>query len=232
MNPRLQRNLKIVAVAHVGLVLGILVTEWVRSLVEKRRPHEIVTFIDFSAMPPAPEAPAAEPAPEPPPPEPPPPPPPEPAAIPETPPPKPPKPPIERSTRRVTRDQVEPKQPTPRRPTAEEIRRALGPAAPTGAPLDDFPFDWYFAVVRNAFYEAWQRPTASEVPPGTTVLVSIRVLRDGTVKEHRVVRASGNAVMDASVIRAVESVRRLQALPAQYRGEHRDITVLFELAGM
>lgn len=230
MNPRLKRNLKRVAVVHLGFVLGIFVTEWIRSLVQRHKPHEIVTFIDFSAMPPAPEAPTAEVTPEPPPPEPPPPAPPEPAPIPETPPPKPPKPPIERSTRRITRDQVV--QPQKRPPTAEEIRRALGPTSSSARPANDFPFDWYFAVVRNVFYEAWQRPSTSVVPAGTSMLVSIRVLRDGTVKEHQIIRTSGNAVMDASVIRAVESVRKIQPLPAQYRGDYRDISVVFELAGM
>lgn len=232
MNARFQRNLKIVAAVHLGLVLGLVVYHWLSGMMQRRKPHEIVTYIDLStfAEPPAPE-PAPPAPPEPPPPEPPPPPPPDP--IPEAAPPPRPQPVVERSTRRVTREEVvQPPRETPRPPTQEEIRRQLALNAEAAQPSDDFPFDWYFAIVRRVFYEAWERPSTAVVPAGTSMTVSIRVMRDGSIAEHRVVRASGHAVMDDSVLRAVRSIRRIEPLPAQYRGPHRDITVEFELAGL
>ena len=125
----------------------------------------------------------------------------------------------------------------PARPalTPEQIRDRLscglsaGPSAPA---RDEFPFGWYFSLVKQTMYEAWVQPSGLSASSGLTVQVLIRVERDGTITRRQMVKPSGHPLMDESVMRAVESVRKLRPLPEQYRGAYRDITIEFELTGV
>ena len=125
----------------------------------------------------------------------------------------------------------------PARPalTPEQIRDRLscglsaGPSAPA---RDEFPFGWYVSLVKQTMYEAWVQPSGLSASSGLTVQVLIRVERDGTITRRQMVKPSGHPLMDESVMRAVESVRKLRPLPEQYRGAYRDITIEFELTGV
>lgn len=232
------RNTIISAGAHLTLILILLIFS-ISSCIMRRKPREITTYVDLqmelAPQPPSPAPPEpAPPAPTPPAPTPSP----APAPVPEPPPkpkpepkPKPPpKPKIEVSRKVVQRPAPAAPQP---QPSADEVRRklesALPPARRTGTPTDDASFAWYLALVRTAMYDAWQQPSALAGRRGLTTQMLIRVRRDGTITSRRMIGSSGNALMDNSVIQAVESIKTLPPLPAGFGSDYRDITVDFEL---
>jgi TonB family protein len=100
---------------------------------------------------------------------------------------------------------------------------------PGGSGGSDSPVAWYYAMVRQIMYEAWVQPSGLANAGNPTVTVTIRVQRDGTISTWDITRPSGNVLMDESVKRAVQSVRRLRPLPPQFIGGTRDITIQFEL---
>lgn len=227
MDSAFLRTLKISTIVHFLVVLALIITPAVinRRILKKRR--EIITFVDFTVALPQPP-PAVTPVREIKPPEPPKPKeePPK-SDIPEKP--KTPKPKIERSTNRVVRTPPKPAAP-PLKP--EEIKRLLAAGARisdhTSIPPDLSAASWYYATVRQIMHDAWAQPGAS-VPAGATAEVEIRVMRDGSVVRRAMVRSSGNAVMDRSVMQAVESVTKLPPLPDAWSSAFRDITVEFVL---
>ncbi len=224
----------------LAVLLFLFIPAIVNFLRDRSKPNEIVTFIDLAA--PAPLAPAPPipdpPSPDPVPPQPPPPDPPKTIPEPTPPKPEPPKPKPERpkvevSQTRVRRDPPRDSKPPPRM-TEQQIRDMLKqgmPAQATGTPAaDDLPPS-YYAQIRVAMYEAWQQPGGLSARSGLSVLVSVRVQRDGSVTRKEILRRSGNALMDQSVQRALDATSRLPALPSSFRGAYRDITVEFELSG-
>lgn len=236
MKPRMKRNMLLVTAAHLVVILLIVLSHWIRSWL-RRETHEVVTYVDLAMMaePSLPTTHVALEPPEPTPSEP------EPVALKPEPEPepipiqKPQKKKIKRSKKRIRRSKTMPQStpvPEPRQASEEEIRNLLSPAlSRSNVAVDDFPYDWYYALVRHACYEAWNRPSRASVRPGTVAVVSIRVYRDGTVREHQIVRSSGNATMDTSVLRALRTLTRLKPLPTSYVGEFKDITIDFEFAG-
>lgn len=88
----------------------------------------------------------------------------------------------------------------------------------------------YFEMVRQILYRSWDQPGSIGVV-GLTTRVELTVAPDGSILGSRVVGASGNPVMDSSVIQAVRSVSRLNGVPADFLSSHRRITVAFELTG-
>ncbi|MEI7880570.1 MAG: TonB family protein [bacterium] len=85
-------------------------------------------------------------------------------------------------------------------------------------------------MVRQAMYRAWNQPTDIGIA-GLVTRVELTFNPDGTIVGNRILSSSGNKTMDASVMRAVESVRRVSGLPAGYLSSHRRIPVAFELTG-
>lgn len=91
------------------------------------------------------------------------------------------------------------------------------------------PFAWYYNQVRAAMYEAWQQPSALSGRRGMVTTVEIRVQRDGRITSRKIIKSSGNFLMDDSVMRALEAVSSLPALPAAMGGFYKDIIIDFEL---
>ncbi len=245
MNERFYRVFIRVAAVHGLILMAALLLPLIRGCRNKAEPHEMITYIDTSQMfseqavqpvdhiaapEPLPEqqvpeaipAPAAEPptpkeltppAPEPP-----------------QPKPKPKKKEIEKSTKRIHRPDAAPPKPAL---SEEQIRKMLEqqmPAAGTPSPPQtDVPFARYYAQVRQKLYAVWNQPAGMGVPAGITASVSIRVMKDGAVTRTEMVTPSGNRVMDESVMKAVKSVSKLDALPASFSGRYKDIVVEFEL---
>jgi TonB family protein len=85
-------------------------------------------------------------------------------------------------------------------------------------------------MVRQAMYRAWNQPTDIGIA-GLVTRVELTFNPDGTIVGSRMTSSSGNKTMDASVLRAVESVRRVSGLPSGYLSSHRRIPVAFELTG-
>ena len=216
---------------HVGVILGVFIWPMISRLVFRPKPKDIV-FIDLVAgMPEVPTVPVEETKT------------PEPQKEPEAKPEPEPKEDIPEPTKKrkieVSKKKIKRQQPAPQKNTPklskEEIRKLLAAGAKPGNSLSgasDFPFAWYYALVRQTMYEAWNQPSGLSASAGLTADVTIRVLQNGTVTKREMTRPSGNKLMDDSVMAAVESVRSLRPLPPGFGGEYKDITIQFELSGM
>jgi len=142
--------------------------------------------------------------------------------------------------------------------SAAQIRNMLGTAAasanaPAGSPAIDgatsfagmpggvygagsgsgsgvaTPYGWYLAQVRAVMYDAWAQPSALAGTRGLVTRVMVRVRQDGQIIRKEMVDASGNNLMDTTVMTAVESVNSLPELPFGFGGAYKDITIDFEL---
>ena len=135
--------------------------------------------------------------------------------------------------------------------TPEEVRRLLDRGAKLGNKSslseadmrrllngdtrfgDGSPVSQEFVVldmVRQAMYRAWNQPTTIGIA-GLVTKVELTFSSDGAIIGSRMVNSSGNKTMDASVMQAVQSVRRVSGLPASFLSSHRRIPVSFELTG-
>ncbi len=108
---------------------------------------------------------------------------------------------------------------------AEEIK-STSPAPTNFSPSE---LDFIYGLVREKMYGTWQQPTGLTAASGLTATVSIRLSRNGSVSQVRMVRASGHAAMDASVLQAARSVTHVASLPARFPSSYKDITIEFEL---
>ncbi len=98
---------------------------------------------------------------------------------------------------------------------------------------DGSPVSQEFVVldmVRQALYRAWNQPTTIGIA-GLVTKVELTFSSDGAIVGSRMINSSGNKVMDASVMQAVQSVHRVSGLPAAFLSSHRRIPVSFELTG-
>lgn len=236
-DPRFRRGLKVSTTVHL-MVLGLLAA-WplMNRWVNPPKPPELITFVELMAGTPAPpdptpvvKAPEPEPKPEPLP---------EPdpvKPITETPP-KPEKPKIKVNTNRIVRktDAVPPK-PAPKPTlTKEQIARVLDQnvrftSVGGSAGGDTSALAYYYAQVREAMYAVWRQPSGAGAS-GIRTQVRVKVMRGGGVVSRQVVSGSGSAVMDASVMSAVQAVSRLPPLPADVQGDSLEIVVEFVLEG-
>lgn len=138
---------------------------------------------------------------------------------------------IEVSKKRVKRTPSKPA-PEPSGLTREEIKKVLAARANvdenSASVQSDFP-TWYYLLVHDAMHRAWKQP-AGLSGLGVSAQALIRVQRDGSISRRTLIKSSRNRIMDDSVMQAVQSVSRLKALPAQYKGAYKDITVNFQAA--
>jgi periplasmic protein TonB len=244
MSERFKRILVKVIGIHVGLILGLMIWPWITQTLFRPKPKDIFTFIDMSVgVPEVPTIPTAETK--------------QPQAQPKvtepapTPPesqkdvitePKKTKPKIEKSTKKVKRPdsttQPQPSSSSQKGPklTADEIKKLLAAGYKPGTKFvsgsgNGVPFSWYYALVRQIMYDAWLQPGSLSAAAGLITEVTIRVQPDGTVTEKNMVRSSGNSLMDESVMKAVESVKKIRPLPPELGDSFKDITIQFELTG-
>lgn len=223
-----RRSLKISLALHgTVLFLFVAIPALLRAC-ERRRPPPKLMFVEFTVSvppPPAPEAPT-----------PPPPPPKEEIPIPEKkPPPKPPEPPKPppkdiRQTNRVVRPAPPPKdKPLTEKEIAELLKRGARIGDTTQIPpASQMALAAYYNHVRERMYAAWQQPAQLASLPGLSTDVRITVAPNGSILSRVKTRSSGNALMDDSVMKAVQSVKALRALPAGYR-QPVEIDITFEL---
>jgi TonB family protein len=75
-------------------------------------------------------------------------------------------------------------------------------------------FAWYHEMIHDRFYSQWEQPT-SLFGGGThfAATVQIRIERDGRISSFEVINSSGNFVMDESIKKAGQRVRRIDPLP-------------------
>lgn len=134
-----------------------------------------------------------------------------------------------------------PSPPAPPPPSAKELRDIFSSAVPasssrtiagtggTRGELDDLPAS-YYASVRQIMYDAWEQPSRATIPAGRIASVRIRIARDGHIIKSDMTIPSGVAILDDSILRAIQSVKQLGPLPPSFRGSYKEITIDFELA--
>lgn len=218
MNTSLQKTiLKWIIGIHLGLVLTAIIIPVFQKLFKPKK-KEIITFVSFNeGSIPNPVAeiqpveveslPEPKPAPAP-----------KPKPVPK---PKPKPKPVVRQNKRVTRTTPKPTPVAPPRKqiTASDIQKALGS---TGGTID--PNGAYFNTVMQRMYGVWQVPVGA--PMGLSALGSITVLANGSVSNRQLIRSSGDTAFDQSVQKALNTVNRLPAPPAELA--NRPITITFE----
>jgi TonB family protein len=131
--------------------------------------------------------------------------------------------------RRITAPNNNPPDPNRKRLSDEEIARRLALGAtpsnrdlmPEGDALD-------FEVIRRRLYKAWAQPGSAS--SRISAEVEIRLNNTGTIISRRLLRPSGNPVMDKSVMEAVQSVFRIDGLnPGFVDRKGGRVTITFEV---
>ena len=223
-------GLRVSLVLHgIALVL-MLVLPWILRACERRRPNEKLMFVEFTVSVPPPPAPEA-PTPEPPKPEP------KddiPVADQVAKKPEPEKPKDIRQTNRIVRKDFPPAPKPKDKPLSEaEIARLLKMGARIGDTTSipdagQLALGAYYNHVHERMYAVWQQPAQLKSLPGLSAEVRITVAPDGRISDRAKIRGSGNELMDDSVMKAVNSVKALRALPLGHK-KPVDIHVVFEI---
>jgi TonB family protein len=92
-------------------------------------------------------------------------------------------------------------------------------------------FGWYGSMLHDRFYSEWVQPTnVAGVGGKNSVLVKLRIEKDGRVSSFEIVRPSGNAELDESVKALANRVSHVEPLPEGLgKGDHYDVKINFEL---
>ena len=154
------------------------------------------------------------------------------------PPPPPTAPVLERTTRAIP---VTPPAPAPAQPRTEPAPRVANPVEPlpgetpsTGTSIANvriegvvFEFPWYLEGIVEQVYRRWNRP-----PVGTPLRAEIAftILRDGTVRDIRMVESSRNFTFDLEARGAIEAAAQARAfgpLPPGFQGDALPVSFYF-----
>ena len=94
-----------------------------------------------------------------------------------------------------------------------------GASAQPSANADSTNANWYGNMLHDRFYREWAQPT-TVVASGAklSALAKIRIEKDGRIADFKIVRSSGNVVVDESVQAVGKKVTRVDALPAGIGG--------------
>jgi len=86
-------------------------------------------------------------------------------------------------------------------------------------------------MLHDRFYSEWVQPTTvASAGSKNSVLVKLRIEKDGRVSSFEIVRSSGNAELDESVKTLANRVSHVDALPDGLgKGDHYDVKINFEL---
>jgi len=105
---------------------------------------------------------------------------------------------------------------------------ANGHAGGAGAESE---FGWYGSMLHDRFYSEWVQPTSvSSSSAKNSVLVKIRIEKDGRVSNFEIVRPSDNEELDDSVKAVAKRVTQVDSLPPGLgNGDHYDVKINFEL---
>ena len=91
-------------------------------------------------------------------------------------------------------------------------------------------FGWYTDMLHDRYYSRWEQPVG--IGQDVIATVKLRIMKDGTIAKHDLVKSSGNPQMDESVMSAVEKVKQIDPLPAGLgNGEYFDLNVAFKVGG-
>jgi TonB family protein len=100
-----------------------------------------------------------------------------------------------------------------------------------GGSVNQSQFGWYGSMLHDRFYSEWAQPTSvANAGAKNSVLVKLRIEKDGRVTGFDIVRSSGNAELDESVKALSSRVIQVEPLPDGLgKGDHYDVKINFEL---
>ena len=100
-----------------------------------------------------------------------------------------------------------------------------------GGSVNESQFGWYGSMLHDRFYSEWAQPTSVADTGGkNSVLVKLRIEKDGQVSSFEIVRSSGNPDLDDSVRALANRVNHVEPLPDGLgKGDHYDVKINFEL---
>ena len=87
----------------------------------------------------------------------------------------------------------------------------------------------YDQAIRSLFYNAWDPPTEIE-DNGLSVIAEVSIHRSGRVTSSRIIKSSGNAVIDKSVRKALDRVEEVPPFPSTSKDQQRGYRILFNLS--
>jgi TonB family protein len=92
-------------------------------------------------------------------------------------------------------------------------------------------FGWYGSMLHDRFYSEWIQPTrVASSGAKASVLVKLRIEKDGRVSSFETIKPSGNAAIDQSVAAISKHVTQVDPLPDGLgNGDHYDLKINFEL---
>jgi TonB family protein len=90
-------------------------------------------------------------------------------------------------------------------------------------------FGWYANMLHDRFYSEWVQPTSVVHTAKLSVLLRIRIQKDGRISDYSVAKSSGNPVVDDSVTAAAARVKQVDPLPSGLGGDYYDVNINFEL---
>ena len=74
---------------------------------------------------------------------------------------------------------------------------------------------WYAQLIRDRLAENWQTNGLNARMQSTPAVVSFHILRDGSIRDPRIVQSSGSLEIDNTALRAVYASNPLRPLPPQ-----------------
>lgn len=91
-------------------------------------------------------------------------------------------------------------------------------------------FGTYHSHIHDRFFSLWDQPTSIVSAAKFTTGLKIRIEADGRISSYKIVRPSGNVIMDESVLAAAAKVGRIDSPPkALLSGGAYEVTINFEL---
>ena len=85
-------------------------------------------------------------------------------------------------------------------------------------------------MLKDRYYSRWDQPIG--IGQDVIATVKLRIMKDGTIAKHDLVKSSGNPQMDESVMSALEKVKQIDPLPAGLgNSEFFDLNVNFKIGG-
>ena len=106
-----------------------------------------------------------------------------------------------------------------------------GSASRSGGGGDSAQFGWYHELIHDRFYSQWDQPTSIfDSSKSFVCTLQIRIETNGKISDVKVLKSSGNLVMDDSVMAAAHRVLQIDPPPAGLSdGGAYTVNINFEL---
>jgi TonB family protein len=106
-----------------------------------------------------------------------------------------------------------------------------GSSGRSGGGGDASQFGWYHELIHDRFYSQWDQPTSIfDSSKSFVCTLQIRIESDGKISDVKVLKSSGNVVMDDSVMAAAHRVTQIDPPPARLSsGGAYTVNINFEL---